>query len=234
MLEFTSTSEVHDLYVKGAVYAGSGVGKTMLIRTMPGRKIIIGRERGELSLAPANQIRVFGNYEEIPIIRISTEADLKASFELVSGPKGEIFQSVGIDSASDIAESILNEKLGIHKDPRRAYGEMQEIMGKYIRRFRDMPRKHVMFTAKQDMAPTADGLNLFQPSMPGKTMTQDFPYFFDFVFALQISPKDAAGKEHRYLRCKPNNQFSAKDRSGILDEMEKPDIGAIIAKIKNQ
>jgi phage nucleotide-binding protein len=232
-IEITNTGQVENLAIKGCVYGPSGMGKTVLMRTLPGRKVIIGSEKGELSLSRVNQMRVFGNYEEIPIIRIKSAADLREAYELVAGhPVWSQCDSVGVDSISDIAESILSEKLGAAKDPRKGYGETQEVVAKYIRLFRDLPNKHVMMTAKQDREQDANGAVMYQPSMPGKTLTQGLAYFFDYVFALQISPKDANGVAWRYLRCKPDNQFSAKDRSGSLDEMEKPNLAEIITKIK--
>lgn len=232
-LEFSSTSKVENHAVKGCVYGPSGAGKTVLMRTLPGRKVIIGSERGELSLSPENQKRIFGDVQDIPIIRIKTAADLRDAFNLVSSdPNWSQCDSVGVDSISDIAESILGEKLASNKDPRKGYGETQEIVAKYVRLFRDLPGKHVMMTAKQDRELDAAGAVMYQPAMPGKTLTQGLAYFFDYVFALCISPKDAQGKSWRYLRCQPDNQFSAKDRSGALAEIEEPNLSKIIAKIK--
>ncbi len=231
-IEYASTSSLERIAVKGCIYGPSGAGKTVIMRTLPGSKCIIGSERGELSLSPANQMRIFGDVEDIPILRIKTAADFKEAYEVVSGPHGSHFNSIGVDSISDIAESILGEKLGTCKDPRKAYGETQEIVSKYIRLFRDLPGKHVMMTAKQDREQDAAGAVMYQPSMPGKTLTQGLAYFFDYVFALQITAKDANGKAWRVLRCQPDNQFSAKDRSGALAELEEPHLGKIIQKIK--
>jgi len=231
-IEYSSTSQLENVAVKGCVYGPSGAGKTVLMRTLPGRKVIIGSERGELSLSPANQNRIFGDVEDIPILRIKTAAELREAYEVISGPHGGVFESVGVDSISDIAESILGEKLATCKDPRKAYGETQEVVAKYIRLFRDLPGKHVMMTAKQDRELDANGAVMYQPSMPGKTLTQGLAYFFDYVFALYITPKDKDGRVWRVLRCQPDNQFSAKDRSGALGELEEPNLSKIIAKIK--
>lgn len=233
-LEYSNTSQVENVYTKGCIYGPSGVGKTVILRTLPGRKLIVGSERGELSLSPANQRRIFGDVEDIPLVRIKTASDLKEAYDLINGTNGNCFDSIGIDSISDIGESVLSEKLGQSKDPRKAYGETQEIVAKYIRLFRDLPGKHVVMTAKQDREIDANGAVMYQPSMPGKTLTQGLSYFFDYVFSLQITPKDANGKSWRVLRCQPDNQYSAKDRSGALSELEEPNLAKIIAKIKNK
>jgi len=90
-IEYSSTSQLENVAVKGCVYGPSGAGKTVLMRTLPGRKVIIGSERGELSLSPANQNRIFGDVEDIPILRIKTAAELREAYEVISGPHGGVF-----------------------------------------------------------------------------------------------------------------------------------------------
>ena len=47
----------------------------------------------------------------------------------------EEFKSVAIDSISEIAEVVLNHEKKINKDPRAAYGAMQEQMDSGSRRW---------------------------------------------------------------------------------------------------
>lgn len=198
---------------------------------MPGRVVMVGAENGELSLSPANQVRVFGASRKIEIIKIKTSADLQAAYDIILRSP---FDSVHVDSLSEIAERVLAGQLATCTDPRKAYGNMQEIMAKYIRLFRDLPNKHVCMTAKMDREADINGAVLFGPMMPGKTMTQAVGHFFDEVFAMHLTGADPAGKTWRVLRCQPNTQYSAKDRSGCLNELEAPNLSAIIAKITKQ
>lgn len=229
-VEFTSTDEpLTDYGVKMAVYSPAGAGKTMLIATMPGDILMLGVERGHLSLSRANQLRVFGTYKKVDIMQIQSAGDLAVAYGLaVKSPH----RSIALDSSSEIAERILTEQMFLNKDPRKAYGEMQQIMSKYLRLFRDIPGKHVLFTSQMEKVQDANGLIQYGPSMPGKTLTQDFPYYFDEVFSLFISPKDKDGKDWRVIRTRPDNQFSAKDRSGALAELEPPNLTDIINKIR--
>ena len=59
------------------------------------------------------------------------------------------------------------------------------------------------------------------------------PYLFDLVFAAHTW-KDSEGKEHFALQTHRDAQYEAKDRSGCLDMVEQPDLGAIYKKIINQ
>jgi len=53
--------------------------------------------------------------------------------------------------------------------------------------------------------------------------------FMDFVFALRVIEKD--GEKVRVLQTAEGDGFQAKDRSGELNTLEKPDLGLIINKV---
>lgn len=233
-LTFTSTAApVDDQGVKLCVYGPAGVGKTVLGATMPGDPVLISAESGLLSLAPANQMRLWGAVRDIPVIVIKDGAGFAEAYSFLTQSKeAKRFTAVSVDSISEIAEVILNAELAVAKDPRQAYGTMQQTMAKYIRLFRDMRGRDVYFSAKQEKSTDSDGVTRFGPRIPGKNLIQDLPHFFDEVFALCISPKDAQGNTYRYLKTRPDMQFQAKDRSGALSEMEEPNLTAIISKIR--
>lgn len=236
-LTYTSTSApLDDVGVKFLIHGPAGYGKTVLAATMPGPSIIVSAESGLLSLQPANQERLFGkgNAVDIPVINVKTGQDFKDAYAILSGADGKGFKSIAVDSLSEIAEVILANELRLAKDPRQAYGRMQEVMTEYIRKFRDLHGKHVYFTAKQDKSADSDGVTRFGPMMPGKTLTQMVAHFFDEVFALCISQRDAQGNTYRYLRTRPDIQYNAKDRSGALDEIEEPNLSKIVSKIQTK
>lgn len=232
-LEYASTdAPLTNLGIKILVYGGAGIGKTVLTSTLPGETIIIGAEKGELSLSKANQMRIYGTNKTMPIIRIKDATTLRESYEMVISPHCAKFQNVSLDSVTDIAQAILENQLATQKDPRKAYGNMQIIMGKYLRLFRDIPNKNVYFTAQLERTQDEAGAILFAPGMPGKSLTEDLPYFFDEVFAMVVTGKEPNGKVIRKLRTLTDHQYTAKDRSGALLELEDPDLGNVIAKIK--
>lgn len=216
------------------VYGISGVGKTMLSATAPA-PIVISAERGLLSLNRANQQKVFGKFVDVPVIQATTLADFEEAFRLVAtDARFKSFETIVLDSISEIAEKILIGCKESNRDGRAAYGEMQDQVLDLIRRFRDLPGKHVVLLAKLESGfVEAEGANLLIPSMPGKQLTKDLPYFFDEVLALhQIKNPD--GRKFRTLRAQSDLVYFSKDRSGSLDELNPPDISAIINKIRNQ
>jgi phage nucleotide-binding protein len=205
--------------VKLLVYGAAGAGKTSLIRTLPS-PIVLSAEGGLLSIQDA----------DLPYIEIATMDDLRQAYSFITSEEGAECKTVALDSISEIAEVVLNAEKKIAKDPRQAYGAMQEQMSDLIRAFRDLPGKHVYMSAKLEKSQDETGRMLYAPSMPGNKVGQSLPYFFDEVLALRVE-KDAEGNTQRALMCDSDGLWQAKDRSGKLASWEAPDLGAIIEKI---
>ena len=213
------TSSVHSDAIKMLVYGQAGAGKTTLIPTLP-NPVILSAEAGLLSIAGA----------DVSFIEIKNMDDLREAYNWLSGSdEAKAFKSVAIDSISEIAEVCLAHEKKITKDGRAAYGEMNTIMASVIRMFRDVP-KHVLMTAKLDKSQDEMGRMLYSPSMPGRGIGQQLPYFFDEVLALRVE-KDAEQVTQRALMCDSDGLWLAKDRSGKLGQWEAPDLGEVIAKI---
>jgi len=214
------TKEATAQAVKLLVYGQAGAGKTSLIPTLP-TPVILSAEGGLLSIADTN----------LPFIEITSMAELQEAYKwLTSSAEAGEFQSVALDSISEIAEVVLNAEKKINKDPRAAYGAMQEQMADVIRAFRDLPGKHVYMSAKLEKTQDEMGRVLYAPSMPGNKTGQSLPYFFDEVLALRVE-KDAEGNTRRALMTDGDGLWLAKDRSGKLEVWEDADLGDIIRKI---
>lgn len=206
--------------VKMLVYGQAGAGKTSLIPTLP-RVVVLSAEGGLLSIQGA----------DVPYIEINSMTSLMEAYSwLTESAEAKGFDSIALDSISEIAEVVLAEELKKQKDGRAAYGELNTIMAGMIRAFRDLPAKHVYFTAKCDKSQDETGRLLYAPSMPGKSLSMQVPYFFDLVLALRVE-KDSEGLAQRALMCDSDGIWQAKDRSGKLGQWEAPDLGAIINKI---
>ena len=206
--------------VKVLCYGAAGAGKTSLIKTLP-NPIVLSAEGGLLSIQDA----------DLPYIEITDMATLQEAYKwLTESADAKGFQSVALDSISEIAEVVLNAEKKATKDPRQAYGAMQEQMADIIRAFRDISGKNVYMSAKLEKTQDEQGRILYGPSMPGNKTGQALPYFFDLVLALRVE-KDAEGNTQRALMCDSDGLWLAKDRSGKLAAWEAPDLGGIITKI---
>lgn len=205
--------------VKLLVYGQAGAGKTTLIKTLP-KPIVLSAEAGLLSIQDA----------DIPYIEVNSIETIREAYTWLQSDEGKQFETIALDSISEIAEVILNSEKKSAKDPRQAYGAMQEHMADLIRAFRDIPDRNVYMSAKLEKSQDETGRILYSPSMPGNKTGQQLPYFFDEVLALRVE-RDADGNSQRALMCDSDGLWTAKDRSGKLGQWEAPDLGEIIAKI---
>jgi AAA domain len=219
----SSTAQISQRGIKALVYGRAGVGKTRLAQTAP-RPLILSAEAGLLSLRKA----------DIPAIEVTSVDHLKEIYQWLTESKdASAYDTIYIDSLSEMAEVLLsNAKAGIN-DPRQAYGALQEQMTILVRAFRDLPNKHVVMVAKiESKVDEVTKVSTYMPAMPGTKLSQQLPYLFDEVFRLAIG-YTADKTEYRYLQTRADFQHEAKDRSGALEAIEQPDLTLIFNKILN-
>lgn len=219
-MKIKSTNELSAASVKMLVYGQAGAGKTTLISSLPDC-IVLSAEAGLLSLSQFN----------IPYIEITSMDDLAEAAQWLSeSAESKDYQSVALDSISEIAEVILATEKKKTKDPRQAYGVMQDMLTNYIRYFRDLPNRHVYFSAKMEKVQDEMGRIMYGPSLPGNKMAQLLPYFFDEVLAMRVEHNDE-GATMRKLQTEGDGAWLAKDRSGKLEKWIDPDLGQVIHAI---
>lgn len=209
--------------IKCGIYGGSGTGKTMQASKVPD-PIILSAESGLLSL----------RQHRLPYIVIDTYARLNEVMDwLLRSKEADQFKTVYMDSVSEVAEVLLQDLKSHSKDPRRAYGGMQDLMLALIRRIRDIPTKHFVGTMKELAVKDADGIISYKPSLPGDKFPQEVPYFFDEVFRAVAKKAEDSEEMLYFFRTRVAENMVAKDRSGALQTWELADLGAIFEKIRN-
>ena len=220
-IQLKCTKDVALNGIKVVVYGDAGVGKTTLMGTAP-RPLIISAEAGLLSLRG----------KEIPYIEVHSMADLIEAYEYALSEEGlQQYDTLCLDSLSEIVELILSNEKEKSKDPRQAY---QALIDKYLdilRSFRDIVGKNVVFSAKVERTQLSDGTTKFSMMLPGAKTGQQTPYFFDEVFALRIFNDLESKTTSRWLQTDGDSAYVAKDRSGALDMYEEPDLTKIFEKI---
>lgn len=224
-IQLISSREAAVLHgIKVLVYGGAGGGKTRLCSTTGGNAIVISAEAGLLSL------REF----DLPVLQIKTMQDMYDAYAFCHSGEGRDFDWVCIDSISEIAEVVLSTEKKATKDPRKAYGELQDQMMDLLRAWRDLPGRNVYMSAKMErVKDETSGANLYSPMMPGTKLGQQIPYLFDEVFALRVE-RGEDGEPVRAIQTSPDFQYTAKDRSGALSMWEPPDLSAIAKKIRGR
>jgi hypothetical protein len=235
-VEFTTTSEEAVVNgVKILAYGPAGVGKTMQVATLP-NPVLISAESGLLSLSRQNIERVFGAGREditynIPVLKVRDYTDLNEAYEWATlSPEADQYETIALDSITEIMEQILTAANGFNRDKRAAYGELKDQGEKLIRSFRDISGKHVYMSAKMGLQKDeVSGITMRSVMMPGNKLGQGIPYFFDEMYALRVGEDE--GGSFRYFQTQPDLSYDAKCRSGALDLMEEAHMGNIIRKI---
>ena len=218
-INLKSTQDTHRNGLKIVVFGASGSGKTTLIKTLP-NPVILSAEAGLLSI----------NDSKIPYIEIRNVEDLMEAYKWASSSaEASQFESIALDSISEVGEVVLANEKRKNKDGRAAYGEMQTVMMDVLRAFRNLSGKHVYMSAKMEKAQDENGRVMYSPGMPGAKLAQQIPYIVDECYALR-NEKDADGVIQRALMTESDGLWAVKSR-GKVEPWEAPDLGAIIRKI---
>jgi hypothetical protein len=201
------------------VVGESGCGKTSLARYFP-NSAFLSMEAGELCLK---------KYGFKPALRasISSSDDLSSVFgELVDGIEG--IDTVFIDSLTEMGDMVLAElkadpKYADPKQTLKMYGAYNEIMTKIIKSYRNLDKYTVIFTCLEEKV--KDGLESYEDyNIPGNSVKNMLKSYFDVVLHMK-SYKDEEGSDKRVL------SRLAKDRSGLLEEVEDAHLGMVVNKL---
>jgi hypothetical protein len=222
-VQITSTSKAGLNHgIKALVYGRAGMGKTTLCGTAPA-PLILSAESGLLAL----------RHKNIPVVELSDIQTVYEVYNMFRGNSAQVrdIQTICLDSLSEIAEVVLADQLKKTKDPRQAYGSLSTEVVQLVKAFRDLPGKHVLLTAKEVMETNEiTKTSRIQPGAPGRQIGPALPYLFDLVLYAHTG-RAGDGSTYHALRTRPDYQVDAKDRSGVLDEIEWPDFSNIVSKI---
>lgn len=230
-LKFTTVSKAATTHgIKILVYGSAGAGKTRLCGTAP-KPIIISAEAGLLTFKKMIDDGILD--PSTPVIEVNSIETVDAAYEwckLNATTHG--IETICLDSISEITERCLQAERAKSKDPRQAYGEMAGRTIDLVKKFRDLPGLHVLITAKQTVAKDpVTGVEKAAPTAPGQQVGPALPYLFDEVFHAYTDKNPKDGTTYHALRTHAAFNAEAKDRSGVLEEIEYPDFAYLINKI---
>lgn len=206
--------------VKAIVYGGPGSGKTPLVRTAP-RPVLCVCEPGMLTMRTATNIPAWDAYTPERIDEFFTW--------ITQSAEARNFDTVCIDSISQMAEIFLVQELGRNKDGRKAYGEMYRHTMKHLNDLYYLPQKHTYLIAKQGII-DEDGGTLRKPYFPGKELNIQVPHMYDEVWHIGLNNIPGQPKPVPAVRALPTFGTFARDRSGRLNELEYPELSQLFAK----
>lgn len=206
--------------VKVLAHGGPGSGKTPMIKTAP-RPVLCATEPGLLSLRDS----------DVPTWEAYTPAaiDEFMLWATTSQEAGQ-FDTICIDSVSQMAETYLEAALKSNKHGLKAYGDMSESVMPHLRKLYHMQQKHVYLVAKQHLTDEGGGLTKKRPYFPGKELNVKAPHLYDEILCVGKYQIPGVQGEQRAIRTLDSLTVSARDRSGRLDEYEPCNLADLFAK----
>lgn len=215
--------------VKCVSYGRDGAGKTFGIPTAP-RPFIFDVEGKTLSIAKY----------AIPSIRIRTWADWLDAYAWFREPSNNVnFDTLIVDSVSELSALKLSEEKIKGNNKGRAYGELRDAIATAIRNLIALPEKNVILNAKASLIELPDMTKIYAPSLPGTTAEQALGFYVNEMFYIGIGEYDgpvvngvSSKVRYRYLQTEQDAQVQARDNSLTLLPKEPVDYAAIFKKIK--
>lgn len=203
--------------VKALAYGGPGTGKTPLVNTAP-RPVLLVCEPGMLSMRGST----------VPAWEAYTVAQLIEFAKWVfQSHEAKNFDTIAIDSLSQLAELILADSLGRKKDGRAAYGEMSRaVMEHFVAPLYFMQNKHIFMIAKQ----SKNDQNYCKPYFPGQDLNVKIPHLFDEIWQIGLHSIPGVVGPQRAIRTLESFDAMARDRTGKLAEFEPPNLATVFAK----
>jgi hypothetical protein len=241
--------------VKALIVGPAGIGKTSLLRTLnPDRTLFIDVEAGDLSVldlpidtvrtddwATARDIacRIGGPNPSYP----PTACYSQAHYEGIGGALEDLdkYDVIFVDSITAVSRlsfrwseqqpEAFSERTG-KKDTRGAYGLHGREMIAWLNQLQHARGKSVIFVAILERIIDEFNRSEWQIQLEGGKTGRELPGIVDQIITMNFIDF-GDGKPARAFACTSPNpwQWPAKDRSGRLEQIEKPHLGELIIKL---
>ena len=205
--------------VKALIYGAAGTGKTPILNTAP-RPVLLACETGLLSMRNSN----------IPTFQALDVSKIKEFFDwLEKSSEAKNFDTIGVDSSSQLAEIFLTDAKKRIKHGLQQYGEMAEESMKLFTKLYFMREKHIYLIAKEEIK-NLNGTSFRRPYWAGNVLPIEVPHQYDAILHLAKANVPGAQGEVLAFRCSQSYDVLARDRTGQLSEFEYPDFSCIVRK----
>lgn len=217
--------------VKAILYGRAGTGKTPMLSTAP-RPVLLSVEPGLKSMSGST----------VPTWEAHSMGKIEEFFQwFLSSNESKNFDTLCIDSGSQIAEIVLTEYLDKFKDGRKVYGEMSRTVSGWFNDLFFLPNKHIVLICKETKEEVgSDVINVggqiqvvtktrLRPYFPGQDLNVKIPHQYDEILHIDHRNVPGVGKTVA-LFTKGSEEIYARDRSGNLDPLEPPDWSIIFNK----
>lgn len=203
---------------KSLVYGPPGSGKTPVMNTAP-RPVLLACEPGLLSMRNSN-VPTYLGYDAKSIDEFFSW--------LFNSNETKNFDTVGIDSITQMCEHYLTAAEKTNKHGLSAYGEMAnrsmaQLDGLYFTKY-----KHTYLICKEAATET-NRILIRKPYFPGRELPIKIPHRYDAILRLATHNVPGMGGMKAF-RCIASIDEDARDRTGMLAEFEPPDFSKLVGK----
>jgi hypothetical protein len=200
--------------VKALAYGRAGSRKTPSLQTAP-RPLLLACEPGLGSLRGVQHV---ATYEATTIEKIDEffKWFFSGSAELKN------FDTLVIDSLSQLMDLILAKALAKYPHGKQAYGHLDEEGYDLVQKLYYTKEKHLFMICQYGQM-EEDGQMVSRPMFPGQALNRKIPHLFDQI--LYFHQQQPPGYQYPIcaVRTRPTVQIMARDRFGRLDEVEWAD-----------
>ena len=203
---------------KSLIYGPAGCGKTPIFNTAP-RPLLLACEPGLLSMRGST----------IPTYEAYTAPRIDEFFKwFFNSAETKNFDTLGIDSTSQMADIYLQEAAKTIRHGLQQYGEMATKTMNHLRTLYFTRQKHTYLICKEEIL-TINNIQMRRPYFPGKQLNVDIPFMFDVIAHLAKTPIHNVGEQLAF-RCIGSYDVMARNRVGTLNEFEPPNFTDIVNK----
>lgn len=204
---------------KALIFGPAGSAKTPILNTAP-RPLLLATEPGLLSMR-GSKIPTYEAYEPKRI-----DEFFKWFF---NSNETKNFDTLGIDSASQIADIYLVDAQKNNKHGLKAYGEMASNTMEHLRTLYYTRYKHTYVICKEEIK-DLDGQTMRRPYFPGQVLPIDVPHLYDFILRLAKTNVPGVSGEVLAFQCSGSYNVLARNRTGNLNQYEPPNFTDLVNK----